>query len=90
VLATKHTGYHNLWELCDRLGVEIGVKNAHHIKPVRQGDRSIIDMTLEVGHRGKMLESIIVVRKHLKLIHLSDLVLCDDVTLCQETLDASE
>jgi hypothetical protein len=90
VLATKHTGYHNLWELCDRLGVKIEVEDAHHIKPVRQGDRSIIDVSFEVGHRGNILERINVNRKHLKLIHLSDLVLCDDVTLCQETLDASE
>ena len=49
----------------------------YHIKPVRQGYCSIVDVTLELGHRGKTLESINIVGKHLKLIHLSDLVLCD-------------
>jgi hypothetical protein len=43
-----------------------------------------------MGHRGKMLQSINVVWKHLKLIQLTDLVLFDGVTLCQETLEASE
>ena len=62
----------------------------YHIKPVRQGDRSIIDVALEMGHRGKILESINVVQKHVKLVHLSGLVLCDGVPLCQERLEASK
>ena len=39
VLATKHTWYYNLWELYDRLGVELEVEDAYHIRPVKQGDR---------------------------------------------------
>ena len=53
----------------------------YHIKPVRQGDRSIIDVAIEVGYRGDKLDSVNVVRKSLNLIHVSDLVLCDEKTL---------
>ena len=57
VLATKHTWYYNLWELCKRLGVELELEDMYHIKPVKQGDRSIIDVALDMGHKGKILES---------------------------------
>ena len=89
ILATKHTWYYNLWELCHRLDVKLEVDEKYHIKPVRQGDRSIIDVVIEKGYRGKPLESINVVRKFLNLIHLSDLVLCDGTTLSDEVLKAS-
>ena len=49
ILATKHTWYYNLWELCHRLDVELEVDGKHHIKPVRQGDRLVIDVTIEKG-----------------------------------------
>ena len=41
-LADKHTWYYNLWKLCHRLDVELEVHGKHHIKPVRQRNRSII------------------------------------------------
>ena len=53
--------YYNLWEPCNRLRVELEVEGIYHIKHVRQGDRPIIDVALEMGHRGKILESINVV-----------------------------
>ena len=81
VVATKHTWYYNLWELCHRLEVEIEVEEKYHINPVRQGDRSIIDAAIEAGYRGDNLESVNVVRKSLHLIHMSDLVACDGETL---------
>ena len=40
ILATKHTWYYKLWELCHRLHVKLEVEEKHHIKPVQQGDRS--------------------------------------------------
>ena len=89
ILATKHTWYYNLWELCHRLDVELEVDEKYHIKPVQQGDQSIIDAAIEKGYRGKPLESTNVVRKYLNLIHLSDLVLCDGITLTDEVLEAS-
>jgi hypothetical protein len=88
-LATKHTWYYNLWELCDRLGVELEVNEKYHNKPVRQGDRSVIDVAIEKGYRDKTLESINVVRKYLNLMHLSDLVHCDGRTLSEDLLEAS-
>ena len=88
VLATKHTWYYNLWELCHRLDVELEVDEKYHNKPVRQGDRSIINVAIEKGCRNKTLESINVVRKHLNLIHLSDLVHCDGRTLLDNLLEA--
>ena len=89
VLATKHTLYYNLWELCDRLGVKLEANDKYHNKPVRQGDRSIIDVAIEKGYRDKTLESINVVRKYLNLIHLSDLVHCDGKILSEDLLEAS-
>ena len=71
------------------MDAELEVDGKHHIKPVRQEDRSIIDVTIEKGHRGKTLESINGVRKYLNLIHLSDLVHCDGKTLSDELLEAS-
>ena len=53
----------------------------YHIKPVRQGNRSVIDVAIEAGYRGDNLESANVVRKSLHLIHVSDFVLCDGKTL---------
>ena len=61
VLATKHTWYYNLWEPCNRLGVKLKVGDMYNIKPVRQEDCSIVDMTLEMGHREKILESMNIV-----------------------------
>ena len=86
VLATKHTWYYNLWELCHILDVVLEVDVKHHIKPVRQGDRSIVDVTIEKGYTGKPLESVHVVWKHLNLMYLSDLVLCDGKTLPDDVL----
>ena len=71
------------------MDVKLEVDVKHHIKPVRQGDRSIVDVAIEKGYRGKPLESINVVWNHLNLMHLSDLVLCDGKTLPDEVLEAS-
>ena len=46
-LATKHTWYYNLWELCHRLQVDMEFEEKYHLKPVRRGDRSIIDVAVE-------------------------------------------
>ena len=89
VLVTKHTWYYNLWELCHRVDVVIEVDEKYRTKPVRQGDQSILDVTIEKGYRDKTLESINVVRKYLNLIHLSDLVHCDGRTLSDDPLKAS-
>ena len=64
VLATKNTWYYNLWELCNRLGVKPELGGIYHIKPIRQGDCPNIDVTLEMGQRGKILKNMNVVWKH--------------------------
>ena len=47
ILVTKHIWYYNLWELCHRLVVKLEVDDKFHNKPVRQGNRSIIDVIIE-------------------------------------------
>ena len=89
ILTTKHTLYYNLWELCQRLDVELEVDGKHLIKPVQQGDQSICDVATEKGYSGKDLDSINIVQKYLNLIHLSGLVLYDGKTLPDEVLEAS-
>ena len=86
MVATKYTWYYNLSKLCDRLGIDLELDDTHRIKAVEQGDRPLVAVASERGHRGIILKIINVVCRHLKLIHLPDLVLCDGVTLCQETL----
>ena len=61
ILTTKRTWYYNLWELCHRLDVELEVHENHHIRPVRQGDRSINDVAIEKRYKEKPLDSITVV-----------------------------
>ena len=56
VLATKYTWYYNLSKLCDRLGIELELDVTYRIKPVEQGDLSLVDVTFERGHRGNILE----------------------------------
>ena len=86
-LATQHTWYYNLWELCYRLGVTIELEKKHYLGPVREGDNSIIDAAVERGATEAQLEQINTVRKHLGMIHLSDLVLCDGKSLCGEVFE---
>ena len=89
VLATKHTWNYNLCELCRRLDVDLEVNEKYHTKPVRQGDQSIIDVTIEKGYTEKPLESINAVQKYLNFIHLPNLVHCDGKTLSDKLLEAS-
>ena len=79
----------NLWELCHRLDVELKFDRKYHNKLVRQGDRLIIDATIEKGHRDKTWESINGFLKYLNLMYLSDLVRCDGRTLSDDLLEAS-
>ena len=46
VLATKHTWYYTMWKLCHRLGVELEIDDKYHKKPVRHGDRSLINVAI--------------------------------------------
>ena len=86
-LATQHTWYYNLWELCHRLGVTIELEKKHYMSPTREGDKSIIGMAMDRGMTGTELEMINTVQKHLGFIYLSDLVLCDGKSLCDEVFD---
>ena len=55
--------YYNLWELCHRLDVVLELENEHHLRPIRERDRLIIDLAIEKGYCGKRLEMINVVRE---------------------------
>ena len=56
LLATKYTWYYSLSKLCGRLGIELELDVTYRIKPVEQGDLSLVDVTFERGHRGNILE----------------------------------
>ena len=88
-LATEHTWYYNLWELCHRLGVTIELEKKQYMGPVREGDKSIIQIAMDRGMGSAQLEMINTVRKHLGLLHVSDLTLCDGKTLCDGLFDQS-
>ena len=55
--------------------------------PVREGDVSLTLAFQDMGYRGADLKKLNRVRKYLCLVHKSDLVASDGVTVIQEVLE---
>ena len=80
-LATKDTWFQNLWLLVHSFKVEIQFQREDLVKGVREGDRSLVSEFFRLGYRGKELAALNIIRRFRNLLHVSDLVQCDGVTL---------
>ena len=89
VLATDHTWFKNLWELLHTFGVDASFGEEATIKPVRQGDRSLMS-EFSKYYSGRDLQDLNVYRQYKKVIHLSCIVLSDGRTIDKECLDSKE
>ena len=87
VLATDGTWFKNFWEFASYLKIEVTLDPQHHLGPVREGDRAIIEVFLHDGFEGILLSWLNRVRKFKCVVHLSDLVLADGRTLRADVFD---
>ena len=85
-LATDRTWWKNFWELLDHAGVDFSFASEHHLRPVREGDRAIMEVFVAMGFSADQLESLNVVRMYLRVVHLSDIVRCDGRTYTRAAL----
>ena len=90
ILSTPGTWFSNLWELASHLGVSISTDPKYHLKPARIGDELIIERFLSMDMEESDLEPLNRVRKHKKVLFLSDLVHCDGTTIRANMMDNSE
>jgi hypothetical protein len=72
--------FRNLWELVDYFNVDLLLQEADLVQGVREGDWSLISKFFCLGCRGKQLVANIVWR-FCNLLHVSDIVKCNGVTL---------
>jgi hypothetical protein len=87
ILATDNTWFKNVWELVSYLNVRLQFNTDFHLKPIRQGDTSLMSEFICIwGFSPTDLVSLNVMRMHEKVIHKSDIVLCDGKTIKAEML----
>jgi len=80
-VATKDTWFRNFWELGQYLGVDVVLHEDAQLKPVREGDRSLIEVFSSLGYAGHTLIALNVMKNYHNVLHLSDLTCCDGRTI---------
>ena len=80
-LGTKNTWFRSLWESSQHFDVGIAISANCHLSPVRVNDRSLIECFREDGFEGESLSKLSRVLHFKRLVHLSDIVLCDGTTI---------
>jgi hypothetical protein len=76
-----------IWELVWYFNVQMHVSAAFQLRAVRRGDRSLMSEFIHTGNFCKPdLISLNIMRMHKKVIHKSDIVLCDGKTIKAEML----
>jgi hypothetical protein len=87
MLATSNTWFKNIWELVWYFNVRIHVSAAFQLRAVCRGDISLMSEFMCTGNFSKLdLISLNIMRMHKKVIHKSDIVLCDGKTIKTEML----
>ncbi len=87
MLATSNIWFKNTWELVWYFNVWIHVNAAFQLRAVRRGDISLMSEFMLTGNFSKPdLISLNIMRKHKKVIHKLDIVLCDGKTIKAEML----
>ena len=80
-LATDLTWFQNLWEYASHLKVAITLSDESHLKPVREGNRSLMGAFAGVGFEGKELQRLGRMKNNKKVLHVLDLVKCNGETI---------
>ncbi len=79
ILATDNTWFKNVWELVSYFNVRFHFSDNLQLKPIQQGDLSLMSEFIRVWDLSSTdLVSLNSMRIHKKVIHKSDIVLCDD------------
>ena len=70
--------FQHLWCLCDFLQVKVVLNKAHHVQPIREGDRCLMDAVIDTGRfKGEELVIIGICRKFKAVHMILCLVRCD-------------
>ena len=86
-LATDGSWFKNLWEYGHFLKITLQVNSKYHIQPIRERDRSLMELFVHAGFTAKLqLVSLNTFRKFKNVFHLSDIVCCDGQTVDQSVL----
>jgi hypothetical protein len=87
MLATNNTWFKNVWELSHYFNIWLNFNGDLHLKPVRNGDKSLMSEFLQCGEFSHAdIVSLNIIRMHKKVIHTSDIVLCNGKTIKPEML----
>jgi hypothetical protein len=85
-LATNNTWYKNVWELVHYFRIRLVFHIDYPLKPVRQGDKSLMSEFMQIGYRRDNLLLLNTMKMHKKVIHLSVIVMCDGKTIMSKML----
>ena len=77
-LATHGTWFKNLWEFAHYSKKSIVLDKKHHLQPSRAGDCPVMELFIQANLRKEQILRFALVRKHKKVIMLSEALRCDD------------
>ena len=80
-LVTDLTRLKKVLEGASYLKVAITLSGDFHLKPVREGDISLMEAFVGAGSEGKEIQCMGRMKNGKKVLHVSDLVECDGVTI---------
>ncbi len=87
MLAMNNTWYKNVWELSHYFNIWLNFNRDLHLKPVRKGDKSLVSEFLQCGEFSCAdILSLNIMRTLKKVIHSSNIVLCNGKTIKPEML----
>jgi hypothetical protein len=80
-LSMDASWFRNLWKLVDYFNVDLLLQEADLVHGVREGDWSLMSEFFCLGYCGKQLVALNIVWHFCNLLHVSDIVKCNGVTL---------
>jgi hypothetical protein len=87
ILATGNTWFKNVWELVSYFNVHLYFSAVFQLKPIQWGNTSLMSEFMRYGDFSPTeLVSLNIMHMHKKVIHKSDIVLCDGKTIKADML----
>ena len=80
-LPTDNMWFKNFWQYVDHLQIEVCLYKEYHTKPIHEGGVSLMESFIQDGYASKHLLHLNQVRKNRKLIHLSDVIKYDRISV---------
>jgi hypothetical protein len=80
-LATESTWFRDLWNLVHIFAADVSFCSEDLVHGVWENDRSLMLEFFRIGYQGKELLAFNIVRHYRNLLHLSDISMCEGVTL---------